>query len=304
MAAGQMGEMRTLRPIRRALISVWDKRRLIPFVGIGLLVASVSLATEFDLEPPGVIPQLLQALNDDNPGIRKDAVLRLGHVFPLSEDSKRTVLSALVKALKDEDKLVRYHAALVLSSKDPSAPEAVPLLLQILTDEDPILRVEPPMGRVSIRVATIFALGGMPMYAEQTVPVLVQIAREETPRSTVLHPLAELGRLAVPALIGLLTDPNPELRADAAETLGKMGSEAKEAAPALVQALKDDEPPVDSLAFFALLDIGPGAVPPLIRALESEEEDLRFRAEDLLGQIGTPEAHEAIERYRQKGLVP
>jgi HEAT repeat protein len=56
-------------------------------------------------------------------------------------------------------------------------------------------------------------------------------------------------------------DSEAEDRVAAAEALGKIGSEAKEAIPALIKALQDEEPVVRWAAVGALERIGMEAIP-------------------------------------------
>ena len=49
---------------------------------------------------------------------------------------------------------------------------------------------------------------------------------------------------------------NPEVRVNAAEALGSIGEGAKDAVPALIQALQDDDEIVRYHAAYALRDIG------------------------------------------------
>jgi HEAT repeat protein len=53
-------------------------------------------------------------------------------------------------------------------------------------------------------------------------------------------------------LITELKSPNPAVRRSAAETLGKIGAEAKDAVPALIAALKDADHRVRNYAVVAL----------------------------------------------------
>ena len=90
--------------------------------------------------------------------------------------------------------------------------------------------------------------------------------------------VTSIGPAAVPALIQLLQDPNPEVRAHAAVALNWIGPGARDAVPALVRALQDDRRRVRQGAAFALFRIGPDAkdaVPVLIKALQDEDPEVR-----------------------------
>jgi len=144
-------------------------------------------------------------------------------------------------------------------------------------------------------------------------------------RETVTRALVGLGDAPVEPLIRLLSDPDPQVRHNAAHTLGKIGS--ARAADALVERLRDDSLMVVSKSALALGQIrdpraipalvsllaheskevqstlvsvlegfGASAVPALIQALSREEWRAREQAAYLLGFIGSQEAVPALER--------
>ena len=93
----------------------------------------------------------------------------------------------------------------------------------------------------------------------------------------------------------MLRDSNPAVQAQGAFGLSRLGSEARAAVPALVDALKKDRL-VRKNAALALGQIGPDArdaVPALSEALSDSEWAVRRQAALALGQIG-PEARKAI----------
>jgi hypothetical protein len=82
--------------------------------------------------------------------------------------------------------------------------------------------------------------------------------------------MIRLGRLAAPALAAALAEKEPAVRRLAAETLRKLGPEAKSAAPDLIAALCDADAEVREGAGWALEGIDPdlgAAVPALRQAL-------------------------------------
>ena len=108
----------------------------------------------------------------------------------------------------------------------------------------------------------------------------------------------------VERLIKELQDPDSDVRSIAAVTLGEIGSEAKDAVPALIQLLQDQDAEgfVRANAALALREIGPeakDAVPALIQALQDQDKYVRRDAAGALGKIGTPGAIKvAKDRYR------
>ena len=104
----------------------------------------------------------------------------------------------------------------------------------------------------------------------------------------------------IPALIRALKDEEWwKVRWNAAEALGRIGPEAKQAVSALAQALTDGYSDVRQSAAEALGQIGPAAVAALIQALKDEEWwKVRQSAAEALGRIG-PEAKAAVPELIQ-----
>jgi HEAT repeat protein len=100
-------------------------------------------------------------------------------------------------------------------------------------------------------------------------------------------------RRAVEALIAALEDERPEVRAEAAGSLG--GLKESSAVPHLVKRLADGAPPVRQNAAIALGSIGGNeAFEPLVEALQEGAADLRFQAATSLAEIDPVRAYEPI----------
>ncbi|MCA9799397.1 MAG: HEAT repeat domain-containing protein [Cyanobacteria bacterium HKST-UBA06] len=106
--------------------------------------------------------------------------------------------------------------------------------------------------------------------------------------------LGELGdaRATQPLIDALVNDRNIDVRVRAARALGKLGSE--EVVLPLVEALSDTNSQVCVTAADALVEIGPVAVKPLIRSLDSEKVNVRCDAARALGELKCPEAVGAL----------
>ena len=85
-----------------------------------------------------------------------------------------------------------------------------------------------------------------------------------------------------------------DVRAHAAWALGSIG--LVDAVPAL--ALQDPE--VRGDATEALVQIGKDAVPALVQALQDQNEYVRLHAAWALGEMGTPEALKAVKEYESQ----
>lgn len=137
--------------------------------------------------------------------------------------------------LKSRDKAARRDAAEYLRQLDPRTLAPLPALRAALKDPDSAVR-------------------------SRAAASLVWLDRG-------------LGPEAQPVLIQALCDAEAGVRADAAEALGLLGSEARPAVPALRRALKDEKNVVREAAAVALASIDPAqagqAVPVLLAAWKS-----------------------------------
>jgi len=113
----------------------------------------------------------------------------------------------------------------------------------------------------------------------------------------------ELGRLgtgaarAVPALEDLLGDDVMEVRSEAAIALARAGSHSEKAVPPLIEVLQHGSDHDKYLAVQSLGMVGAGArdaVPYLARELTEGHADVRRAAQTALEKIGTPEALQAV----------
>jgi HEAT repeat protein len=103
---------------------------------------------------------------------------------------------------------------------------------------------------------------------------------------------ALLGRLrvtrAVPALVDVLDDQSEDVRTVAARSLAAIGDER--AVPALAQALGDPSRWTLSLVAENLMLMGPKAVPPLLEFVRGDDHNVRVAAVQILGEIRDPAA--------------
>jgi HEAT repeat protein len=113
---------------------------------------------------------------------------------------------------------------------------------------------------------------------------------------------------SVAELEQMLEDASPAVQAQGALGLSRLGSEAKDAVPALLNTLTRPNALVREHAALALGRIGsPEALPGLIRALRDPEWTVRRHAALALGRIGaaTPAVRQALEELQgdQEPLV-
>lgn len=112
-------------------------------------------------------------------------------------------------------------------------------------------------------------------------------------RAEAANSLGRLGALAAseatPDLIGLLTDTDETVRAQSAEALGKIGAGDPATVPALIMLLEDPSPAIRTVAARALGLLGTAAasaVPALVPHLQDRDEMVRAAAADAVGRMG------------------
>lgn len=245
------------------------------------------------------VDALLEALEDDEPGVRRgaawalgvirnpratnplisrladpDVSVRSGAAWALGVIGDSRATQALINSLADETAEVRRKAAWALGEiGDPGAVEA---LIHSLKDEDEDVR------RVSLLV--LEKLGWKP---SEELEVRQLIADRQWDR------LAGMGDVAVESLIEALGTGDDETRIKAAWALGEIGD--GRALEPLLYALNDAEAGVREKAAWALGKLGDEkAVEGLLRAAEDEDEKVRSAASQALENLGwRPE--EAVE---------
>lgn len=181
-------------------------------------------------------------------------------------------VSDLIKQLKDKDIDVRRSAAKDLASAGPDAKAAVPALTAALKD-----------GDLFVRRFAAQALGEIGKEAKSAAPSLNALLKEGKDKKEVLDAAAgALGKIggspdSVKALASTLKDTgaDPGVRRQAAESLGKLGGDAKSAIPVLVDVLKPAKG---------------GAMP--------RGTDFRPEVATALGEIATPADKTAVDALK------
>jgi HEAT repeat protein len=117
-------------------------------------------------------------------------------------------------------------------------------------------------------IAVVLSLGVSPSgpsgpAAGGVLPRLVRALDDPDPdvRANLAAALVRIGPTAVEPLTAALTDPSPDRRAGAAYALGLMGASARSALPALLDRLKDDDVGVRRQASFAVARLVPAGRP-------------------------------------------
>jgi HEAT repeat protein len=179
-------------------------------------------------------PVLISLLKDPDRDVRVRVLTALGYLGGQAHRVLPVLRAALKEtAVKDDDESVRTYAARALLQVGPEPDSDVAGLIDSLQNELEVLRFH-----------AAIALGNLGRDARPAMPALIHTALwDEDPAvrleaAVALWKIDRTGPLVIPALIKALADSNELICWIAADCLGQIGSEAREAVPALQQALR------------------------------------------------------------------
>ena len=194
-----------------------------------------------------------------------------GFAQEYSVDAKAAI-PALIEGLSSREVDIRRNAAFALGELGSEAEPALEVLARAM-------RKDPDR---EVRRNAAFALGETGPVA---LPVLIKGLNNSDSgvRRNVAAALVRIGPPAVPSLIEMLNDSKPVIRQNAAGILGRIGPRAKEAIPALEQALSDEDKAFSWTVKSALRKIKKVTVEDLIDSLNDKDVIIRSRAAMALG---------------------
>jgi HEAT repeat protein len=266
--------------------------------------------SEIGPDAEDAVPALIKVLDDERPGVRREAILALAAIGEASAPATE----ALVKTLDCEINGVVTTYALGKIGRVPPAAEKK--ITKNTKSDDGVLatvsfwalaRLHPDdkaLQQKSVRRLAGFLKSDDPKQRVAAAQALVELDPDpeisrpiirkvmDGASAEVLHAamdaVASLGEKALPRMIDALEA--PEVRARAAAIIGRMGPKAKRAVPALVDALADPDPETRNEVLFALASIGPGAEGAVSavanNALSDTDMNVRYAACYALGSIG------------------
>jgi HEAT repeat protein len=236
-------------------------------------VSAVESLGELGAAAKEAVPDLVKVLLQD-----KDWFVRFAAAEALGKIQAEAA-PALSQVLEDGSGNAAFLALMALREIGPEAGEAIPSLIGLLEGADPLLRT---------KAAETFAF--IEPVSEDTVSLLIQKLgdADDDGQQAITRALGAIGSEAVPQLIEALGDEDPNMQERAAGALGQMGAEAKEAVPALIEALSQE------WAIRTLGEIGPEAKEAVPVLIQAAEESVGIGASSgaltALGRIGTEEA--------------
>lgn len=239
---------------------------------VGMLCTTLPwVATARAVDAPNV-PALIAAAQAGDEAARTKAIDQLG-----DQGAKAAAaVGPLSQLLSDKSATVRAHAAHALGKLGKASLPAVPALAGLTKDNDD-----------SVRRQAVKALVAIHPGPQVMMPIMVKLLEDADPalRVRILHAVAQAGPSALPGMILALK--NEKAAYWACLVLREMGPVAKEAVPSLAEALKATSPEVRREAALTLGGLGEAAsaaVPQLVAALD--DADSRVAATFALGQIG------------------
>ena len=236
----------------------------------------------------GAIPELIKALEDKNPEVCTGATIALSKIG-------YNVVPFLIQALQNPSVKSLALDTFVLIGK-----EALPDLIETLED-----------NRSDLRSAAAEVLGRIGSEDPETIMVLWKL--ENSTRKFLTSNRQAFGQTnptesaralenIIPALTEALQDSVPKVRANAADSLVRIGTpEAIESVlPVLKQALWSEDPVTRANVANTLIAIGtPEAVEPVLmllrQSLKNNNPSVRSNAAKLLKKIGTPKALKILQ---------
>jgi len=189
------------------------------------------------------VPRLIDLIEGSRKDIRAQVFVTLGQIGP----SAKAAAPALTKSSKDPEREIRASAIAALGRIESDPKAIFSILLEALNDE-----------ASDVRKPAAVALGKLGSQAQEAVPALFSMLKVDDDRLVVLESLRQIKVKSVPLLIEALAHRDPAVRSFACESLARLGSEAKEAVPALQKSLNDDYDSVRRQARMALRRIEDG----------------------------------------------
>jgi HEAT repeat protein len=239
------------------------------------------------------VEPLMRKLEDNRSDVRQAAALALGAI------GDPQAIGALIKAADGRDMETRRAAAEALGLLGSEI--AVNALIKAVGDQSEAVQLAAikaltKIGGLQAASCLRSAMTGprkttcdAAEAALKSIQFLPANAGERAELAVILNDFAAArseGDPAVPAFIKALNFKDPQMRANAAESLGLLKS--AEAMAPLLQALKDPNPAVQEATVNALVNIGAPALKGLEESLTYYDASVVRSAANALGRIGFP----------------
>jgi HEAT repeat protein len=259
---------------RAQIVVAVEKALKDPDKGVRMAAAEV-LAADVTLTAAD-LPRLQELLKHGDTEVRVQGARAIGKIGPAGKAAGPALLAALSTGT---DLALRRESLKALAAVGPDAKEAMPELQKALKENDP-----------DLRKAAIAAVGKLGPAGKEAVPGLVKALEEIELRKDAMTALAGIGpdaREAASSLALCLSDKDSRRGALAALVAIKpSGRESQLVVPKVIEVFEDKDREVRAKAAEVLGKIGRSAVPSLITALGNSNADIRLGVVVSLGTVG------------------
>jgi len=269
---------------------------------------TIDALAEHGADAAPAVQALIGLMADESALVRAHAARTLGEIG----DPAKPAAEVLAQAMADDNEDVRLMAVGALAKIKPGKEKVVPLMLKAMADEDysVVLRathalsslgpdvVEPMIEALKNKKTAhwaVLVLHDLGPDAKPAVPALLAILEDGDPetQAAVVEALGDIGDpAAIPKLVEIANDHPYDIEIVAAFALSKFGPAAKDAAPHLEKGLESDDPAMQTVCAYSLAMIFPDdeekkkqAVELLVKAMTSDEEKVRVAAASALLQL-------------------
>jgi HEAT repeat protein len=205
-------------------------------------------------------------------------------VFKAAPSLGDKAVPLLVELLQDKSPAIRIGAAFSLEGLAKDAAAAVPDLAKALQDPNE-----------DVHLAAARALARIGPSARNALKEILEALGDSNPKiglaaEAALQAMGQFGKEDASVLCACLKSPKMAVRAYAANTLDSMGRNAVDAVPALTETLNDSDAGLRRTAASALGKIGApakSAIPALTLALKDRDKSVREKAVQSLVKMGS-----------------
>ncbi len=209
------------------------------------------------------VPHLIAALRDPDDVIRKHALIALRSDQAFKSPSVDTLVASLITLLQDKSADIRNESILTVTCFGPRAAAALPDLAKLMKDQSFQIRVSSAQALLAVNVNSALAIQALTEALKDPVVLVRHYATHALLKSNsgradatqvLLNDLQDSKSWTRELAMGiLLSDDCPAISAalpqlltmlgkedaNAATAIGRLGPEARDAIPALIEAMKN-----------------------------------------------------------------
>jgi HEAT repeat protein len=225
------------------------------------------------------LPELMNVLDRNEPVVLPGAIFAIGRLGPLGKPAEKKLRDLVARGDPFTRVIGTWAICKIFPDNQKLIADSLPVLVTALIDKEPRTR--------AAATKSIVDLKPRPALLMPAIGKIMDAVRPDS-MNNIVEAVADTGAPAVPILVKALGDESQ--RPKVAAILGRLGPDAKDAAPALANILeKDKSPAARREALIALGSMGPFAAqqsPAIAKVLKDRDVQLRAAACYALGKIG------------------